>query len=264
MHYYERQEKDRSLTLVLLHGLGTSSSTWVHVLPKLDPQWTVFALDLPGFGFSSLRNGGRFLGFDELLGSVASFIEQRVGGPFVLLGHSLGGWLAAKYAARNKSTIRRLILVNNAGILDDRTTAMAKAFDVTTWVELSRLLNTLWFRYPWYFKPFYPAILRDLRKRHVPDFVRSIHPGDFVNNDLHSLKMNVDIVWGKEDRLITMQSVEIMQRAMPAARVHLIDKCGHVPQLERPREFTVILRDLLRQESGLPEGLNTSRGVHVP
>jgi abhydrolase domain-containing protein 6 len=249
LHCYERKGSQPEKTLVLLHGLGTSSSTWVHLLPALDPAWTVLALDLPGFGFSTVRDGESFFRFHELYNAVVTFIGETITTPFVLLGHSLGGWLAAKYAADHGESLRRLILVNNAGILHEGTIDQAYAFDLRSVRDLSRLLNTLWMRYPWYFKPFYPAILHDLRERHVSEFVRSIQPGDFVNEDLKRLMTRVSIVWGTADRLFAMKSVEIMKEAIPRAQIDLMDDCGHVPQLEKPKEFTGIIRNILRGEA---------------
>jgi pyruvate dehydrogenase E2 component (dihydrolipoamide acetyltransferase) len=234
---------------VLLHGLGTSSSTWVYLLPTLDPAWTVLALDLPGHGFSALKGEGRFFQFNELYTAIVTFIEQTVTLPFVLLGHSLGGWLAARYAAEHGETLQRLILVNNAGILHEGTIDQAHAFNLQSVQDLGMLLNTLWLRYPWYFKPFYPAVLHDLRARCVGEFVTSIRPEYFVNEDLKKLTMRVNIVWGTADRLFAMKSVEIMRAAIPGAQVDLIDNCGHVPQLEKPKDFTALIRTILREEA---------------
>ena len=248
LHYYEREGTGREKTLVLLHGLGTSSSTWVHLLPKLDPAWSVVAPDLPGFGFSPLKNPQDFLLLNELYDAVVKFIGQTVSFPIVLLGHSLGGWLAARYAAEHGETLRRLILVNNAGIMHEETVNQARAFDLRTVGDVSSLLNTLWRRYPWYFRPFYPAILHDLRRRHVAEFVRSIQPRDFINEDLKRITVPVSVVWGRADRLFATTSVEILKQEIPAAQVTFIEDCGHVPQLERPREFIRIVREVLRKE----------------
>lgn len=249
LHYCERKGNQPGKTLVLLHGLGTSSSTWVYLMPAMDPAWTVLALDLPGFGFSTLKDRGRFFQFNELYDAVVTFIDQTVTAPFVLLGHSLGGWLAAKYAAEHGETLRRLILVNNAGILHEGTIDQAHAFNLHSVRDLSRLLNTLWLRYPWYFKPFYPAILHDLRARRVTEFVRSIHPEDFVNEDLKRLTMRVSIIWGTADRLFAMKSVEIIRGAVPGVQINLINNCGHVPQLEKPKDFTAVIRSILQEEA---------------
>jgi pimeloyl-ACP methyl ester carboxylesterase len=57
--------------------------------------------------------------------------------------------------------------------------------------------------------------------------------------------MKVSIVWGGEDKLISMKSVEIMKKSIPTVELHLLKQCGHVPQLERPKEFVDIVRGIL-------------------
>jgi abhydrolase domain-containing protein 6 len=249
VHYYEHHPPGATMTLVLVHGLGTSSSTWTHVLPKLAGVCNILALDLPGFGFSAINAGSEFAHFRELSDALMAFVRQKTSQPITLLGHSLGGWLAAKLAANNPGLVSHLVLVDNAGILCEDTIEQGKAFQVETVEDLRRLLDLIWFRYPWYFRPFYPAVLSDLRKRNVAEFVRSIHAEDFLNGYLHKLTMTVSIVWGKQDKLISLKSVEIMERSIPHAHVHLLEQCGHVPQLERPKEFVHIVREILQQQA---------------
>jgi len=248
LHSYERYCPDSRGTLVLLHGLGTSSSTWVRILPSLELKSNIVALDLPGFGLSTINAGSRFADIHELQESIVEFIRQRVPGPIILLGHSLGGWLAAKYAVEHAENINHLVLADSAGILCEETMEQGNAFQVESVGDLIRLLDVIWFRYPWYFKPFYPAVLNDMRKRQVAEFVRSIHADDFLNDILGKLTMSVSIIWGKEDKLISMKSVDIMKQSLPNARVYLIDQCGHVPQLEQPKNFAGIIRQALEEE----------------
>jgi abhydrolase domain-containing protein 6 len=244
LHYFERRNVGSSKTIVLLHGLGTSSSTWVHLLPSFDPSFNIIVPDLPGYGFSVLRGTVGFLSLDELSGEIDALL-QTIHAPFLLLGHSLGGWLAARYASEHPDRVSHLILVNNAGILYEGTEEQGRAFLVESIADVRRLLNTLWYRYPWYFKPFSTAILNDLRKRHVAEFVRGVHREDFLNERLARLTMPVSIIWGREDKLISPASVAIMRQAMPHATVHTIEKCGHVPQLERPKEFARAVHQIL-------------------
>ncbi|HEY6952689.1 MAG TPA: alpha/beta fold hydrolase, partial [Bacteroidota bacterium] len=119
MHYYERRDSNSSKYLLFLHGLGTSSSTWVRTIPKLPQEWNILALDLPGFGMSSVDDVKSVPQFEELYQSVVLFVERMVPVPFTLVGQSLGGWLAATFAARHSQLVRHLILVNNAGIFCD-------------------------------------------------------------------------------------------------------------------------------------------------
>jgi abhydrolase domain-containing protein 6 len=249
LHYYEHTLSDSSPTLVLVHGLGTSSSTWAHVLPELGRLCNIIALDLPGFGLSRINHGPGFASLSELHGAFESFIREEVPQPIILLGHSLGGWIAAHYAAIHQANVRHLVLVNNAGVLCDDTAGQGKAFQVESIGDLQRLLNLIWFRYPWYFKPFYPAVLNDLRRRRIPEFVQSIHAEDFLNEELRNLSMDVSIIWGDQDRLISMSSVEVMKRSIPRTQMYPLKQCGHVPQLECPREFVSVVRNILKLHS---------------
>ena len=248
LNYYECHRSDSAKTIMLVHGLGTSSSTWTHVLPKLSTTCNVIALDLPGFGLSTVNSGAGFARFHELYDALVEFIRQKSARPILLLGHSLGGWIAAKVAVNHPEMVAHLILVNNAGIFCEDTARQGSAFQVESIGDLRSLLNLIWFRYPWYFRPFYPAVLNDLRRRHVAEFVRSIQAKDFLNDELRKLAVRVSIIWGRRDNLISMKSVEIMERSIPHTTVHLLDKCGHVPQLERPKEFLNVVQRILEQQ----------------
>lgn len=248
LHYYERSNPSGCDTLVLIHGLGTSSSTWVRLLPELDPTWNVLALDLPGFGFSTIDSGRPFAGLQEHVGAVSALIKEKLVRPCILLGHSLGGWIAAKFSVQEPGKVRHLILVDSAGILCDDTIEQGKAFQVNSIRDLKNLLNKVWLHYPWYFQPFYLAVLNDLRRRHVADFVQSIEKDDFLNDHLGQLNTKVTVIWGRQDKLISIKSIEILKRDIPDVEVHLVEQCGHVPQLEGSGEFSNLMRRILERE----------------
>lgn len=212
------------------------------------------ALDLPGFGFSRILHGDSYASIQEMVDTVSAVFALNLAHPVVLVGHSLGGWLAAAFALERPASLRHLVLVDNAGILCDDTGEQGKAFQVETVADLRSLLNRIWMRYPWYFRPFYRAVLRDMKKRRVAEFVRSIQEYDFLNARLGTLKPNVSIVWGKQDRLIGAHTAEIMKQILPHADVLFIDRCGHVPQLEQPKKFAAVLNEIL-------EGVTIERAV---
>ncbi len=248
VHFSRRTVASGNNTLVLLHGLGTSSSTWIHVLPDLDPTWNVLAIDLPGFGFSTVDNGEPFARLAEHVEAVSSIVETNLARPFLLLGHSLGGWIAARYALEHPSGVFHLILADTAGVLCDDTVELGKAFQIDSTADLRRLLNRVWLHYPWYFRPFYPSIQKDLHRRNVPEFVRSVEEKDFLNSRLGELSGKTSIIWGLQDRLISLQAVDVLKAKVPGLEIHLIDRCGHVPQLECPVEFTRVLRGIMERE----------------
>jgi abhydrolase domain-containing protein 6 len=61
--------------------------------------------------------------------------------------------------------------------------------------------------------------------------------------------MRVSIIWGTADRLFAMKSVEIIRGAVPGVQINLINNCGHVPQLEKPKDFTAVIRSILQEEA---------------
>lgn len=244
-HYYEYQHPSPQGTLVLIHGLGTSSSTWIKLFPFLIKKFHVIALDLPGFGFSTIRNGSTFFSIPEHLDTLKKFIEWKKLQSFILVGHSMGGWLAAKHAARCPNHIERLLLINTAGVYYIGAEDLRRMFDITTSGDVGKLLDAMWYRSPWYFKPMRRAIRNDLLKRHVPEFVYSIETEDFLIEELYKLTMPFTLIWGMEDKLLSSEIIEALRKKIPTVKLRCIEQCGHVPQLECPKALTNILESVL-------------------
>jgi len=98
---------------LLVHGLGASSATWVEVMSGLAAYGPVVSVDLPGFGRTAPQEGDSFT-----VASYAAFVGQvadRLGWDrFALHGNSMGGLVAAIYAARHPERVARLVLVSPA------------------------------------------------------------------------------------------------------------------------------------------------------
>lgn len=91
--------------LVLLHGWGLHGGIWETVLPQLEQNFTVYNVDLPGFGYSPVHNGDYSL--DYLVESVAAILPEEC----YLLGWSLGGLVATALTLKCQSKIKKLITV---------------------------------------------------------------------------------------------------------------------------------------------------------
>ena len=248
LHYYEYRHPSPRGTLLLLHGLGTSSSTWFHLYPFLIQEHSVLALDLPGFGFSTVVDGRRFLSIPEHRAILEEFTNRMGLSSVTLVAHSLGGWIATKYAAAHPQSVNRLILINTASVYVDGVNELLSAFDIRTTGDMRRLVNTMWYRYPWYFKPFLPAFRSEVVRREVPQFVRSIRREDFFDGELQRLTMPVDLIWGLEDRLISPETILVLKEIVLQLQVTTINECGHVPQLEKPEAIKEVLRKMFEQE----------------
>ena len=245
VHYYEACPDRPRDTLVLVHGLGTSASTWTHVLPSLAREYHVIAPDLPGFGFSIPVDDSSVYSLDDYVSVLMQFLDKIVPAEFVLLGHSLGGWLTMKYALKRSQRINHLVLVNTAGIYYQGYEELVDLFDLRSTKDTDQLLRRIWKHYPWYFRLFTPFVFEDLVRRKVPQIVKGIKECDFVNADLPGFHMPVSVIWGKGDQLLSFETVTTLAERLPAGTIHIIENSGHVPQLEVPEEFLAIVRNIL-------------------
>src|SRR5947209_1312731 len=100
--------------IILIHGLGGSAEGWVSLLPRLSKKSLVYALDLPGFGQTPLAPEGMNIGTHALY--LERFINA-LGYPRVtLVGNSLGGWIATRFAVEHPQRVKHLYLLNSAGL----------------------------------------------------------------------------------------------------------------------------------------------------
>ncbi|MCI0706801.1 MAG: alpha/beta hydrolase [Ignavibacteriae bacterium] len=248
LHYYEYRHPNPRGAVVLVHGLGTSSSTWFHLYSSLIREHTVVALDLPGFGFSTISTNRKFLSVAEHTAVLDTFTAKMALFSFTLIGHSLGGWIAAKYASAHPKQVARLVLINTAGVHVEGVENLLRAFDIKTTGDMRRLADTMWHKYPWYFKPLLPAFRDELVRREVPEFVRSIRSDDFFDGGLRRLSMPVHLIWGTEDGLISPETIGALQKDVPHLTVDYIQNCGHVPQLENPQRVEEILKSVFESK----------------
>ena len=245
IHYLIREHSHPKGTIVLVHGLGTSSSTWVKMLPSLNKSHRMIAVDLPGFGFSTVNSERGFCTLSEHVEVLSSLMYAVTETPVILLGQSFGGWLCCRYAASHRERVKHLVLVDTAGVYFPGVENLRELFTLRSVEDTRRLLNTLWHRYPWYFKPFAGSIFRELESRKMNDLVASLGAEDFLLEELSRLRMPVSIIWGKQDAAMSMKSIDVLREYVPHSTVQLIDQCGHVPQLECPEKFASILNGVL-------------------
>lgn len=249
LHALVREGKSTRGSVVLVHGLGTSSNTWIRTIPKIEDPHRIVAVDLPGFGFSTVRGAEGFATFRGHQAALSEFLEAQDDGPLILVGHSFGGWLCAAFAAANPERVKHLVLVNSVGIYFSGIEKLREMFMLESVEDTKRLLDTMWYHYPWYLKPFTKAIYEELTHRHVNDLVASIEADDLLGEELSQLTMPVSLIWGRKDGIVPLEVVDTLMRLVPRAQVSFIEQCGHVPQLEKADQFAAQLNHILRRVS---------------
>jgi pimeloyl-ACP methyl ester carboxylesterase len=100
-------------TLFLLHGYGESLLAYRALFDRLATQFRVVAVDLPGFGLSDKPNGP--YDYQTMVSQLGSYLERHIAGPIVIVGHSMGGQLAAGLAMLHPDRVVATVLIAPAG-----------------------------------------------------------------------------------------------------------------------------------------------------
>src|SRR5438067_1641767 len=125
---------------ILVHGWSSSSFTWAPIIPALNRRYRCIAVDLPGFGRSPAPAAPPTIaGYADL---IAQIIERFSDRPVLVLGHSMGGQIAATLSLRHPMLIDRMVLLNPAlsGRLSTRVNLLIKPH---VWAEQYRFLEWL-------------------------------------------------------------------------------------------------------------------------
>jgi len=237
LHY---KEGGTGEPLVLIHGLGGSSDAdWGQVIVPLSRRFHVYALDLPGFGRSDKPTNASYA-IREQAATVVKFLDRVGIRQAHMCGLSMGGWIAAYTASENPERVARLILVDSAGIRFEPPPDRALLDPGTTPEDFTNFLKVLFFQPPQLPAP----VVRDFqaqarRQAWVIDraLAAMLTGDDVLEPRLNRITAPTLIIWGRQDALLPLHSGEKLKGGLPTASFVVIDRCGHMPPIERPEAF---------------------------
>jgi pimeloyl-ACP methyl ester carboxylesterase len=235
--------------LVLLHGLGGSSANWALLAPRLAERHRVVLVDLPGHGRSGPLPAAPGIG--PYADRVALLLERLGLGAAVVVGHSLGGLVALRLAARHPGSVRGLVLAAPAGIASG-TRAAERALAFVGWVQPGRRISPHWRVVARsgalrriVFGRWFAADPETLGTDAVEALLGEIHlhtdtrsasralTADDPRLDLHEVRCPALVLWGAEDRQLPVDDAFDYARRLRAP-LRVIADCGHLPIVERP------------------------------
>lgn len=227
--------------VVLVHGLQGRWEDWLPLIADFTKDgYKVYALDLAGFGRSDRPDVDYSIALQEEV--LRQFLDsQKLQQPDIA-GWSMGGWISLKFAAEHPERVRRLILMDSAGLKFDAVNAAA--LRPKSEKDLAHMMEVLT-PHP---QPIPGFLARDLlrnfaREDWVTDrTLKSMFTGkDLMDGKMQGVKAPVLILWGKQDVLTPPAIGEEMRQAMPQSVLYLLDGCGHMAPIEcRARVATAV------------------------
>ena len=243
--------------VVLLHGQGGWAGMWLPVVPELSSSHRVVAPDLPGLGASQVPDGppdavGVLRWLDEL-------IERTCQAPPALVGASLGGSIAARFAIARPQRLSRLVLVDSGslgrfrpapGVVLAMIRFIARPNERThqgflrqVAVDPARVRALLGERWPvsqaYLLELARTPSVRAANRRLLRELgTRTIPP-----EELARLAVPAALVWGRHDRVMRLRIAEraSVRYGWP---LHVVEDAGHFA-VERPEAFRAALRAAL-------------------
>lgn len=202
--------------LVLVHGLGGSTRWWSRNSGALAQHHEVHLIDLAGFG----RSSGSFV-LCEAAQQLAEWTRLRGLGRVHMIGHSLGGYIAACLAASHPEVVDKLVLVSAALSSPDLPRGGARMQGPP--VPLSMM----------------PVVLGDVARAGIGVMARVAY--ELVRADVRQTLARVRartlLVWGEHDGAVPLSVGRAAVRQIPGARLAVICDAGHTPMWEQPLAF---------------------------
>ena len=241
-------------TVVFIHGYTGSKENFLALMPYL-PGRRLLAPDLPGWGESERKPGADY-GYGAQAERLAQWLAT-LGGRVHLVGHSMGGGIAALVAARHPELVERLVLMDAGGVpFEENEFGLAvlrgeNPFGVTDRASLDRYLGTVFADPP--FVP-WPADRALIAQRSAQaEFEQSVlsaigrGPDAFLpQREAANIRAPVLLLWCLDDRVIDASAAEAWRAEVPGATVAMLQHCNHMPMMEQPRETAKLLEEFLQ------------------
>ena len=216
--------------LIFIHGLAGSFSWWQRNIDASCKHFQTYCVDLVGFGGS--RRLGRF-DLERSIPLLLAWMDERGIARASVVGHSMGGLIAARLAAEAPDYVDKLVLVDAAFL----------GFDPGVIKQGIGLVGALR-QVP---HDFLPLLMRDSMRAHPFSLVTATQ--QLLRSDWRPLLAAIEvptlIIWGERDRVTPLKIGEAIHQAIPGSQLVVIKEAGHNPMWDHPDVFNQKLLEFL-------------------
>jgi len=229
----------KKIPVLILHGWGGSSDSWVRVQEKLfESGYPVICPDLPGFGKSITPL--ETWGVQDYSKFVFNFSKELGLKRFFIIAHSFGGRIAIKFSISHPEMVEKMILCDAAGIKPKpgiETKVIFQIAKIGNAVLSPRYLIRIKDRLRNVFYVFLRQ--RDYTKANetMKEIIKKVLLEDLFP-DLLKIKIKTLVVWGEKDKIVPLKYGRIFHKEIKNSKILIFPKIGHSPHLECPQKLS--------------------------
>jgi len=227
--------------LVLLHGMFGAAHNWKECAEQLGRSWEVRTPELPVWDMPRSETG-----VHSLVAHVERLIDSEGIEQAAVAGNSLGGHIALELALRRPDKVAALVLMGSSGLFERGLEGQAPRRPTREWVRAK--MREVFFDEAHVTESLVEEVHRTisdpLRIMKIIRMAKSAKQGNMAGV-LHAIRCPVLLVWGEEDEITPVVSAHEFKRHIPHAELEFISRCGHAPNIERPREVSALMEGFL-------------------
>ena len=240
--------------ILLLHGWGANIKTMEPIINMLKSRCRVVALDLPGFGESDLPlYAWNSYDYADV---VKKFIDELSLKDIILIGHSHGGRISIILSSMYQNLVRKLILIDSAGIKPKRT--LKYYYKVYKYKLLKKLCRAMYKNNPSKLNDFYKKYGSDDYKSANSEIMRKtlvkvLH--DKIEAHLPNIKSPTLIIWGNEDKDTPVYMAKKLNKKISDSGLVVLEGAKHYSYLDNFYRFKLVVEAFLNSDFSKKEGV---------
>ena len=263
VHYRDVGNSNDSIPIVLMHGTGSSLHTYDFWSDNLKSTNRIIRMDLPAFGLT-----GPFVKNDYSISNYTFFLKEFLNSlnikECILIGNSLGGEIAWRFAIAEPLMVKKLVLIDAGGypvisksvpiafklakipVLNNLLTYITPRFLIRASIEdvyfdKSKISDSLVNRY-------FDLTLRKGNRKAIVDRLKgstTLTNGKKTHASIKKIKKPTLIIWGRNDQLIPVENAYKFNNDITNSKLIVMQQTGHVPMEEKPIESLKFVIDFL-------------------